>query len=122
MTAEPVADPDCLFCRIVAHEVPSTVVTETSHSLAFRDISPAAPDPRPGHPQGPLPRRGLARDGQPGGGSPTSWSPLTGCALEEGLGERGYRVVINTGRDAGQTVFHAHAHVLGGRDLRWPPG
>ncbi|BEP15182.1 histidine triad nucleotide-binding protein [Acidothermaceae bacterium B102] len=121
MTADPAADPDCLFCRIVAHEVPSTVVSETSHSLAFRDISPAAPThvlviPKAHYPDA----VSLAT------ASPEGFADLMvtadAVALEEGLGERGYRVVINTGRDAGQTVFHAHAHVLGGRDLRWPPG
>jgi histidine triad (HIT) family protein len=119
--SQPVPDPDCLFCRIVAHEVPSTVVTETVHSLAFRDISPAAPThvlviPKAHYPDATT----LAM------ADPAAFADLMvtadAVATLEGLTERGYRVVINTGRDAGQTVFHAHAHVLGGRDLRWPPG
>jgi len=117
----PPADPDCLFCRIVAHEVPSTVVAETTLSLAFRDISPVAPThvlviPKAHYPDA----IALAQE------SPEGLADLLLVAdavvVEEGLSDRGYRVVINTGRDAGQTVFHAHAHVLGGRDLRWPPG
>jgi histidine triad (HIT) family protein len=112
---------ECLFCRIVAHEVPSTVVVETQLSLAFRDISPVAPThvlviPKQ-HYRDPTE---LARS------DPEALSDLLLTAHEvarlEGLTDRGYRVVLNTGRDAGQTVFHAHAHVLGGRDLRWPPG
>jgi histidine triad (HIT) family protein len=118
---EPAPDPDCLFCRIVALEVPSTVVRETSHSLAFRDISPAAPIhvlvvPKAHYPDA----VSLAA------ASPEGFADLMvtadAVAAQEGLTGRGYRVVINTGRDAGQTVFHAHVHLLGGRDLRWPPG
>jgi histidine triad (HIT) family protein len=116
---EPVAD--CLFCQIVAHEVPATVVTETPLSLAFRDISPAAPThvlvvPKAHH----VDAASMALV------DPTGFADLMlaadAVATLEGLSERGYRVVFNTGRDAGQTVFHVHAHLLGGRDLRWPPG
>ncbi len=119
MTATSV--PDCLFCRIVAHEVPATIVLETDRSLAFRDISPVAPThvlviPKAHHPDA---ATMAATD-------PEGFADLIvaadAVAVLEGLDERGYRVVLNTGRDAGQTVFHAHAHVLGGRDLRWPPG
>jgi histidine triad (HIT) family protein len=118
---DPAADPGCLFCRIVAHEVPATVVAETAHSLAFRDISPAAPThvlviPKVHYPTG----AALAA------ADPAALADLVitadAVATDEGLAERGYRVVFNTGPDAGQTVFHAHAHLLGGRDLRWPPG
>jgi histidine triad (HIT) family protein len=116
---EPV--PDCLFCRIVAREVPSTVVTETAYSLAFRDISPAAPT----HVLL-IPKAHYADATALAGADPVAFADLMltadAVAALEGLTERGYRVVINTGRDAGQTVFHAHAHLLGGRDLRWPPG
>lgn len=116
---EPVAD--CLFCRIVAHEVPSTVVLETTRSLAFRDISPAAPT----HVLV-IPKRHFVDAASLAEADPEGLADLMvtadAVAQLEGLAERGYRVVFNTGRDAGQTVFHAHAHVLGGRDLRWPPG
>jgi histidine triad (HIT) family protein len=112
---------DCLFCRIVARDVPATVVVETSSSLAFRDISPAAPT----HVL--VISKAHHRDAAAlAAADPQALADLFTTAGEvaalEGLTERGYRVVVNTGRDAGQTVFHAHAHVLGGRDLRWPPG
>jgi len=112
---------DCLFCRIVAHEVPATIVLETDRSLAFRDISPVAPThvlviPKVHHTDA-----ASMASADPEGFADLIVSADAIAALE-GLAERGYRVVLNTGRDAGQTVFHAHAHVLGGRDLRWPPG
>jgi histidine triad (HIT) family protein len=117
----PAADPDCLFCRIVAHEVPATVVAETSHTLAFRDISPAAPT----HVLV-IPTAHYLSVAALAAADPVAFADLMvtadAVATAEGLAERGYRVVFNTGRDAGQTVFHAHAHLLGGRDLRWPPG
>ena len=112
---------DCLFCRIVARDVPATVVVETSTSLAFRDISPAAPT----HVLV-IPKVHYTDATDLAAADPQALADLFATASEvaalEGLTERGYRVVVNTGRDAGQTVFHAHAHVLGGRDLRWPPG
>jgi histidine triad (HIT) family protein len=115
------ADPDCLFCRIVAREVPATVVTETTHSLAFRDISPVAPTHVLVLPKAHYPDATALAEADPAAFADLMVTADAVAALE-GLTERGYRVVINTGRDAGQTVFHAHAHVLGGRDLRWPPG
>ena len=116
---EPV--PDCLFCRIVGHEVPSTTVAQSAHSLAFRDISPAAPTHVLVVPKAHYPDAVTLAAADPAGFADLMLTADAVAALE-GLTERGYRVVINTGRDAGQTVFHAHAHVLGGRDLRWPPG
>ena len=118
---DPAPDPDCLFCRIVAHEVPATVVAETSYTLAFRDISPAAPThvlviPKAHH------LSGAALAAADSAAFADLMVTAEQVATDEGLAERGYRVVFNTGRDAGQTVFHAHAHLLGGRDLRWPPG
>src|SRR5438094_176352 len=115
MSEEPVED--CLFCRIVAHEVPSTVVMETPYSLAFRDISPAAPT----HVLV-VPKTHYHDATALAAADPAAFADLMitadAVAALEALTERGYRVVINTGRDAGQTVFHAHAHLLGGRDLR----
>jgi histidine triad (HIT) family protein len=111
---------DCLFCRIVAREIPSTVVHETDRVLAFRDINPQAPVhvvviPKAHH----VDVAALA----------TADPALAGELLEavadiarlEDL-EHGFRVVFNTGADSGQTVFHVHAHLLGGRPLGWPPG
>ena len=118
---DPAPDPGCLFCRIVAHEVPATVVAETACSVAFRDISPAAPTHVLVIPKAHYPTAAALA-----AGDVEAFADLMvtadAVATDEGLAERGYRVVFNTGRDAGQTVFHAHAHLLGGRDLRWPPG
>ncbi|MCG0288265.1 histidine triad nucleotide-binding protein [Streptomyces sp. PSAA01] len=119
MAGEPQAD--CLFCKIVSGEVPATVVRETDTTVAFRDINPQAPThilviPKvhyqdaaslaAAEPQ-------MAADVLREAGS---------VAVDEKLVGTGYRVVFNTGSGAGQTVFHAHAHVLGGRGLNWPPG
>lgn len=112
---------DCLFCRIVAGEIPAEVVSETPDSIAIRDIAPAAPV----HVLV-LPRTHFATLGA----AVTSDSPQVVTALlahaqavadAEGLAD-GFRVVINTGADGGQTVDHLHVHVLGGRPHSWPPG
>jgi len=112
-------DPDCLFCRIVAGEIPATIVRETEQTLAFRDIEPQAPVhvlviPRAHHPDiGAL----AAADPELAADLATA---ATEVAAAEGLAD--YRIVFNTGASAGQSVFHVHAHVLGGRPLSWPPG
>ena len=106
---------DCLFCRIVAGEVPATVVAETDRTLAFRDISPQAPThvlvvPRDHHADlaaCTLADPGLLAD---------VLAAAVDVARQEGL-DGGYRVLTNTGPDAGQTVHHLHLHVLGGRPL-----
>jgi histidine triad (HIT) family protein len=125
VAGEPQAD--CLFCKIVAGDVPATVVRDTETTLAFRDINPQAPThvlviPKAHHqdaatlaadaPQ-------LAADVLREAGTVAEEE---GIAVAEGGPGTGYRVVFNTGTGAGQTVFHAHAHVLGGRGLNWPPG
>ena len=106
---------DCLFCRIVSGEIPATVVRESPNTVAFRDIAPQAPThvlvvPRNHHDD----LAALAAE-------PDLVAAVLREAHEvaaaEGLADRGYRVVFNTGPDAGQTVFHVHAHVLGGRAL-----
>lgn len=105
---------DCLFCKIVAGEIPATVVHQTGETLAFRDIAPQAPVhvlviPKTHHPD--LAAL-VAAD------STLAASVLAATAevaKSEGLAGGGYRVIINNGRDAGQLVFHVHAHVLGGR-------
>ena len=112
---------DCLFCRIVAGDVPSDQVNQTARVLAFRDINPQAPThvlviPKDHYPD----LAGLA-SADPGLLAEVA-SVADLVAATEGLAERGYRVVFNTGPEAGQTVFHTHAHVLGGRPLSWPPG
>lgn len=110
---------DCLFCRIVAGAIPATVVAETDHSLAFRDIEPTAPTHVLVIPRRHVPNlAALAED------SPAELADAVAlvAAVAEQEGLPGYRTVANTGAAAQQTVFHAHLHVIGGRDLTWPPG
>jgi histidine triad (HIT) family protein len=112
---------DCLFCSIVAGDIPATGVAETDRVLAFRDINPQAPThvlviPKEHYPNvAALAAADAALLGE-----------VIGLAHEvaaaEGVSDTGYRVVFNTGDQAGQTVHHIHAHLLGGRDLAWPPG
>ncbi len=110
----------CLFCAIVAGEIPATIVDRTETTLAFRDIAPVAPT----HVLV-IPTRHVAdlRDALAVDPSIVTdvLAHVAAVAGREGL-EGGYRVVINTGPDAGQTVHHLHAHVLGGRAHSWPPG
>jgi histidine triad (HIT) family protein len=112
---------DCLFCRIVAGQVPADVVYDTDRTLAFRDIAPQAPT----HVLV-VPREHYRDAAALAAGDPALAAVLladaAAVAVQEGLGESGYRLVLNTGAGAGQTVFHVHAHVLGGRTLAWPPG
>ncbi len=112
---------DCLFCKIVTGDVPAVRVAETPRTIAFRDINPQAPThvlviPKEHYPD-------LAALASAGDGLLTEVvSQADEVAQAEGLGGSGYRVVFNTGLQAGQSVFHVHAHVLGGRVLAWPPG
>ena len=112
---------ECLFCRIIAHDIPASVVYEDERVIAFEDINPQAPthilvlpkqhvatlnDLRPGDDGlvGELVRRAAA------------------IAKERGISAGGYRTIFNTNREAGQTVFHIHLHLIGGRTMHWPPG
>ena len=112
---------NCLFCKIISREIPSSIVYEDDHVLAFNDINPQAPthvlvvpkrhietlnDLKPSDDQivGELARRAAA------------------IASDNGISASGFRTVFNTNRDAGQTVFHIHLHLLGGRSMAWPPG
>lgn len=111
---------DCLFCRIVAREIPAEIVHETDTTLALRDINPQAPTHVVVIPKAHLASAvDLAAD-------PALSSAVLATGAEvaqrEGVAESGYRLVFNTGPDAGQSVFHVHLHVLGGRSLNWPPG
>ena len=111
---------DCLFCRIVRGEIPATIVYRNEHVVAFKDISPTAP-----HHVLIIPVQHVA--------SLNALSPeheavagqllLAAAPVAEALGikESGYRFVINTGADAMQTVFHIHAHLIGGQAMGWPP-
>ncbi|QKE85199.1 histidine triad nucleotide-binding protein [Arthrobacter sp. NEB 688] len=110
---------ECLFCRILAGEVPADVVAETDHSLAFRDISPQAPT----HALV-IPRRHVPDVGTLAAEAPEELADAVSLARQvaEADGLEGFRLVANTGAAAQQTVFHCHLHVLGGRELTWPPG
>ncbi|MEV8015604.1 histidine triad nucleotide-binding protein [Streptomyces sp. NPDC086554] len=117
MAGEPQAD--CLFCKIVAGDVPATVVKETETTVAFRDINPQAPT----HILV-IPKVHYRDAATLAAAEPTIVADLLREAGEVAAEEKAesYRIVFNTGSGAGQTVFHAHAHVLGGRGLQWPPG
>ena len=111
----------CVFCRIVAGEAPATIVHEDGEIVAFRDI----------HPQAPVhllivPRRHVASLGDAGDGDAALLGRMLlvarDLAAREGIDARGWRLVTNRGRGAGQSVFHLHFHLLGGRVMGWPPG
>ncbi len=109
----------CLFCRIVRGEIPATIVYQNDQVLAFRDIDPKAPTHVLVIPREHVASLDEARDAKMLGEVLLAAAEV---ARAEGLVEQGYRTVINTGANAGQTVFHVHAHLLGGRKLTWPPG
>jgi histidine triad (HIT) family protein len=110
---------DCLFCRIVRKEIPAKIVAEDEHCLAFRDINPQAPVHVLVIPRAHVASLNEVREPELVGRMHLLAADI---ARAEGLAESGYRTVINTNADAGQTVFHVHLHVLGGRSMRWPPG
>jgi histidine triad (HIT) family protein len=121
MAARRPRDPDCLFCRIVAGELPSTLVHEADDVIAIQDIAPRAPTHILIMSSEHIPSAAdlRAEDG-----------PLLGRIFEvaatiagsEGIADQGYRVVTNVGRWGGQTVDHLHFHLMGGRSFSWPPG
>ena len=112
---------DCIFCKIVKKEIPSQIVYESPGFIAFRDINPQAPTHIVLVPKTHMER---VSDLTP------QTAPLVGelvlaanrLAKELGVSDTGYRLVINCNRDGGQTVFHLHLHLLGGRAFHWPPG
>ncbi len=111
---------DCLFCRIVAREIPAEIIHETATTLAFRDIEPQAPTHVLVIPKEHQPDVAALGKSSPQG-VVDLFEAVGAVATQEGL-EAGYRGVFNTGGLAHQMVFHAHVHVLGGRALMWPPG
>ena len=110
---------DCLFCKIVSGDVPADLVLTTDHVVAFRDIDPVSPThvlvvPREHYPDA----AALAAADPEAVGRLVA--AAAGVAGREGLSD--YRLVFNTGAEVGQSVFHTHLHVLGGRPMGWPPG
>jgi len=112
---------DCLFCKIINREIPASIVYEDERVMAFNDIDP----------QGPthvlvVPKVHIAtlNDLQPGDDAIVGEVVRRAAAIakERGIDASGFRTVFNTNRDAGQTVFHIHLHLIGGRSLGWPPG
>ena len=109
----------CLFCRLVRHEIPAKIVVETDDCVAFRDINPQAPVHVLVIPKAHVASLNDAKDAAMIGRLSLLAADI---ARSEGIGESGYRTVVNTGADAGQAVFHVHLHLLGGRKMSWPPG
>jgi histidine triad (HIT) family protein len=114
-------DMTCLFCKIINSEVPADIVHQDDQVIAFRDISPQAPN----HVLV-IPKKHIAtlNDAAPEDAQLLGHLMLTGASLAEQLGcsVEGYRVVMNCNAAAGQTVFHIHLHLLCGRNMHWPPG
>ena len=112
---------DCLFCKIINREIPGVIVYEDQRVLAFNDINPQAPT----HVLV-VPKRHIATLNEIGVEDDQIVGELVrraaAIAGERGIAAGGFRTVFNTNRDAGQTVFHIHLHLLGGRSMQWPPG
>jgi histidine triad (HIT) family protein len=115
------SDANCLFCRIASHQMNADIVAETPELVAIKDTNPQAPTHVLIIPKEHIPTLADATDGH---------TTLLGNAFQLAnhlarqahLVQGGYRVVVNTGAQAGQSVFHLHIHLLGGRPFRWPPG
>ena len=112
---------DCLFCKIIKGEIPAEIVAENDHALGFRDINPQAST----HVLI-IPKVHISSTRDLNNENIDALSQMALLANEisdsEGIKDSGYRWVINTGNDGGQTVFHIHLHLLGGRQMNWPPG
>lgn len=118
MSPRGTSDPACLFCKIVKKEIPSNIVEEDEHFVAFRDINPQAPTHVLVIPKEHIANISEADEAEALG---KLFKKACDIARQERL-HNGFRVVVNTGDDGGQTVHHLHVHVLGGRRLSWPPG
>lgn len=112
---------DCLFCKIADGIIPATIVFENEEFVVFRDINPAAPSHLLL-----IPRAHYANAAEMASAVPELAGRMLAqagkLAVAENIADQGYRLVFNTGEQAGQTVFHVHLHLLGGRSLSWPPG
>ncbi len=111
---------DCIFCKIAAGKIPGNKVYEDDHWFAFRDISPCAPV----HVLL-IPKKHIGSifeiTSENEGMMADFFSTVKKIAQQEGLEKSGFRLVVNTGKEAGQTVMHFHAHIIGGREMGWPP-
>ena len=112
---------DCLFCKIVKNQIPATKVHEDEHTVAFKDI----------HPQAPthllvIPKEHVAAVHEYQAGEFEAltkiFETVAAVVKNNGLDEKGYRLVVNSGEIAGQAVHHLHVHILSGREMHWPPG
>lgn len=112
---------NCIFCKIIAHELPAKIIYEDDQVIAFHDI----------HPQAPIhfltiPKRHISHINEMSEKDEQLIGRLIFIAKQQaeimGLDNRGYRLVLNNGREGGQAVYHVHLHLLGGRQMRWPPG
>jgi len=112
---------DCLFCGIVAKKIPATIVVESDKSIAFRDINPKAPVHVLVIPKEHIDNL-MALEPRHGEILTDLHALIQTVARSEGAVEKGFRVAVNNGQDAGQAVGHLHYHVLAGRRLSWPPG
>lgn len=119
MTTE--SESDCLFCGIAAGTIPADTIHRDDTIVAFRDINPAAPSHALVIPTTHYPSMAALTAADPAL-TAKLMSVATAVATSEGLDKSGYRLVANTGSGAGQSVFHVHVHVLGGRPMTWPPG
>jgi histidine triad (HIT) family protein len=113
--------PDCIFCKIIAGTIPSSKVFEDDKVLIFKDISPKAPTHLLA-----IPKNHFASIEDAKGDDlqvmPALFTAIASVVKQLGLEKKGYRMVINSGEQAGQAVAHLHVHILAGRDLSWPPG
>jgi histidine triad (HIT) family protein len=112
---------DCIFCRIIERKIPSKIVYEDDTAIAFEDVNPQAPVHLLVVPRRHLPSlKEAAVEDEPMIGH--LFTIAAQVARERGLDSKGYRTVLNNGTGAGQSVFHLHVHVMGGRAFHWPPG
>jgi len=113
--------PDTIFAKIIRSEIPADIVYEDEHVVAFTDVNPQAPTHVLFIPREPIP---TLNDATPEQAELLGRLLLAAAAYarKQGLAEKGYRVVVNCNEDGGQTVYHLHLHLLGGRPMLWPPG
>ncbi|MBA4374246.1 MAG: histidine triad nucleotide-binding protein [Thermodesulfovibrio sp.] len=112
---------DCLFCKIIQKKIPARIIHEDDDLLAFEDINPQAPVHILVIPKKHIPTS-LDIGPQDHALVGKLFQAAAAIATERGIAERGFRLVMNTNAEAGQTVFHIHLHMLGGRLMQWPPG